>query len=264
MDSTVVDCKKHISVEGLQIAFDLDGVEIVIAPEVSNQKGVTLDPKNSGRHTWLALQNDYGPLPVFRIYESDNQPTKLAVQVNETDSLQEAANNLWKVFSDEFQGREYILQKHFFVDGSDLLPCIQELLNSEIKAEVTWERFCAFSKEFTNKIDEDSDPNLVWLDNSGGFKARAAFVNQFKFDAVCQDQGIDMIDLTLQSLQPKELIKHSFGAWEGFEYTENSCFFFESCHGNSVLGMVEKGKVICLFSVKSCNYYRYLSSGEQL
>lgn len=113
----------------------------------------------------------------------------------------------------------------------------------------TAQELSKFSISFTNDIEKyNHSPELVWLDDSGGFKVRCPFV--VDGSAACWDKAVAYIE-------------NGFGNWCGFAHHPNVGYYFESCNGNKLVAIPEKGATQYRIKIQmkegeiSCNYLEF-------
>lgn len=153
-----------------------------------------------------------------------------------------------------------------YAQGNNYFPKVLDLMeNPAFQLVVSWEKFCEFSRCFTNNIysdvpESELNMNVVYLDNSGGFKCRGAW-HWGLFPKPLPRYNYSMKEL---KPDPKYCHKHWHGEWQGYHPRNNALFLFESCNENTLIGLVrvsngQKIAVDVYADNAVCNYVRFFT-----
>lgn len=237
------------------IEFEINGFELSYLPGISHNYW----PEDV-KEAYLGLSH-YG-IPKIKVEHSAKHHRITApVNFSSQENVNQAVLRLWEQESKLFFNTEKSLIQTAWTQGNEYWTEICSLKEDPAAIITTsWENFCKFSQNFTNsERDTPFKSNLVYLDNSGGFKCRGAWLNT----PILSSVDFEEIHLTLPWLKAVEgeSIKYFFGAWNAFAPVDNSIFFFKSCNGNTLVGFVEQSDnthiVNIYVSTTDCNYAKF-------
>jgi hypothetical protein len=117
-----------------------------------------------------------------------------------------------------------------------------------------WEDLCEFSQRFTSPRSEKFSPDILYQDDSDGFKTREAWENQIKTFYPARGNpypGIKTPEVVHQ-------VKHNFGNWRGYASpTQLSVFLFISCNLNTAIAFAKGDNALIYLSNIDSNYAKF-------
>jgi hypothetical protein len=210
------------------------------------------------------IQLSRSAIPKIVINEKWNCFLRVEADFSSQDSINQCVADLWNQERERFfEIEEYIVSRYARAAGRNFNDLIDSAHSFPVQRTISWENLCEFSQHFTNPGSEFFKPEFIYMDNSGGFKTRGTWRNQFQVAGVGQKE----IVLELEKLIPVkgESIPNGFGDWDAYECPKDfAIFLFQSCNGNTLIAFTdpEEGeKVVHLYvSNDSCNYAKFFEA----
>jgi hypothetical protein len=240
------------------IEFEIEGLSGSYLPQLGKEWAIP-----HSESFYLGLSH-YG-IPRIKVESTDShQRITCPVEFSSQENVNQAVCLLWQKESELFFSSGKVLKKTAWTQGNEYYEEINSIWKKPADSfTVSWEKFCEFSQAFTNGSGtEDFKPQYVYMDNSGGFKARGVWLNNLVVSSV----DFDEVVFSWYSLTPVEgeSIKHSFGSWDAYAPQDKAVFFFKSCNGNTLVGYVDKVEeeyeVDIYLSNANCNYAKFFES----